>query len=100
MQAASEKGAAELRGKQLPPEQVERRRRTAIDEGLDRNLVLGYDGPRWTAGQIRLLGTMPDDELAAKVGRSANAVRVMRTRLGITIFKDRRRPENGHEQSE
>jgi hypothetical protein len=56
IRAAAEKGAARLRGKQLPPAQVERRRRTAIEKGLGRNLVTGYHGPRWTKPQIRLLG--------------------------------------------
>jgi len=32
---------------------------------------------------LRLLGKYPDDVVAARVGRSVNAVRVMRQRLGI-----------------
>jgi hypothetical protein len=58
IRAAAEKGAAQLRGKPLPPEQVERRRRTAIEKGLGRNLLTGYHGPCWTRRQIRLLGKM------------------------------------------
>jgi hypothetical protein len=34
MRDASEQGAAQVRGKPLPPEQVERRRRAAVELGL------------------------------------------------------------------
>src|SRR5262245_21996805 len=37
MGAASEKGASRQRGKRLPADQVERRRRTAVEQGLARN---------------------------------------------------------------
>ena len=83
IQAASEMGAAEQRGKQLPPEQVERRRRTAREKNLAQYLQPGYHGPRWSDEQLRLLGTEPDEVVAEKVGRTAEAVRVMRSRLGI-----------------
>jgi hypothetical protein len=87
IRCAAEKGAARLRGKSLPPEQVERRRRTAIEKGLGRNLVTGYHGPRWTKRQLRLLGKMSDDQAARRTGRTPNAVRVMRTMLGIPTFR-------------
>jgi hypothetical protein len=83
IQAAAEKGAAQLRGQPLPPEQVERRRRTARELNLGENLRRAARARAWPAGQLRLLGTAPDAELARRIGRSANAVRVMRTRLGI-----------------
>jgi hypothetical protein len=83
MQAAAELGAAELRGKELPPEQVERRRRTALELGLGKNLVKGYHGPRWTRAQLRLLGKLPDEEVARRTGRSRDAVRGKRGALGI-----------------
>jgi hypothetical protein len=41
------------------------------------------DGPRWREEDLRLLGTMPDAEVAAKIGRSASAARQKRERLGI-----------------
>jgi hypothetical protein len=83
------KGAA-LRGKRLPAEQVERRRQMALALNLGRNLPAGYHGPWWTAKELALLGTMPDGELAARIGRTLGAVRVMRTRLGIPTALDRR----------
>jgi hypothetical protein len=38
-----------------------------------------------------MLGTMPDDELAAKIGRTGAAVKVKRTKLRIKTFRDRRK---------
>jgi hypothetical protein len=90
VQVAAERGARTTRGEALPPEQVERRRQTAIEQGLGRNLVLGYHGPRWTEEQLRLLGTAADAEVARRTGRTPNAVRVMRGRLGIPAFAGRR----------
>jgi hypothetical protein len=83
VQAAAELGAAEVRGQALPPGQVECRRRTAAELGLGRNLVPGSHGPLWTAQDITPLGTLPDAEVARRTGRTPNAVRVMRERLGI-----------------
>ena len=48
----------------------------------------------WTPEQLALLGTIPDAELAAQIGRSATPVRVKRTQLGIASACDRRRREN------
>jgi hypothetical protein len=91
MRQASEKGASVVRGQQLSEEQVERRRRTALELNLGRMLRPGYHGPRWSEEQLGLLGTMMDEEVAQATGRSVNAVRVMRTRLGIPTVQDRRR---------
>jgi hypothetical protein len=77
-QDVAEAAAGKLRGKKLPSEQVERRRRTAHELGLGRHLKLGYHGPWWTAEEIALLGTMPDEEVARRTGRTASAVRRQR----------------------
>src|SRR5262249_39346640 len=50
---------------------------------LARYLRTGYHGPRWTLTQLRLLGKYPDEVVAAKTGRTVDAVRCKRTRLGI-----------------
>jgi hypothetical protein len=55
----------------------------------------GYHGPRWSDEQLGLLGTMTDEELAQATGRSVNAVRVMRNRLGTPTARDRRRRRSG-----
>jgi hypothetical protein len=40
------------------------------------------------------LGTLPDAEVAARIGRTETAVRVRWTTLGIRSASDRRRREN------
>jgi hypothetical protein len=81
--SAAKKGAAELRGQELPPEQVERRGQTAIELNLGQHLVAGYHGPLWAPEDVALLGTLADAEVAAKVGRTPEAVRQKREELGI-----------------
>jgi hypothetical protein len=55
----------------------------ALDLNLGRHLIKGWHAPRWTAEQLALLGTIPDEEVAAKTGRSVSAVRRKREKLGI-----------------
>jgi len=83
IQAAAEQGAAAMRERGLTDEECDQRSRRALELDLGRYLQTGYHGPRWTRAQLRLLGKYPDDVVAARVGRSVNAVRVMRQRLGI-----------------
>jgi hypothetical protein len=83
IRAAAEQGGAVTRGAKLPPEQVERRRRTALEMNLGEHLVPGYHGNRWAAEELALLGTAGDEEVAAWIGRTREAVRLMRTRRGI-----------------
>jgi hypothetical protein len=63
----------------------------ALEMNLGRTLLLGYHGPWWTAKDIALLGKLPDDEVARRTARSAEAVRIKRQRLGIPNPADRRR---------
>jgi hypothetical protein len=91
VRAASAKGADRYRGKRLPPEQVERRRQTARELNLGKYLRPGYNlGPWWSPAEVKLLGRLPDDEVAAKVGRTPDAVRCKRGKLGIPNPRDRR----------
>jgi hypothetical protein len=78
--AAAAEGGEAIRDRGLTPEEVERCRRTNRALGLGRNLWPGYHGPRWTPQQLALLGTLPDEEVANRTGRTPNAVRVMRGR--------------------
>jgi hypothetical protein len=80
--AAAEAGAAKTRGVPLPPEQVERRRRTALELGLARHFQPGYHGPWWTRAEVALLGRVPDEEVARRTRRTPNAVRCKREKLG------------------
>jgi hypothetical protein len=81
-----------LKGKRLPPDQVERRRQTALACALRPPPRWGENG--WTPEQVAQLGTMPDAGLAAQIGRTVGAVRQKRTGLGIPSARDLRRPEN------
>jgi hypothetical protein len=93
-QTAAERGR-KLRGRKLPAEQCERRRRTARE--LNLRQYLRPSAPpekRWTAAEVARLGTLPDEQLAEQLGRTAAAVRVQRTRRGIASACDRRRREN------
>lgn len=45
----------------------------------------------WTAEQVALLGTLPDEELAQRIERTRQAVRLKRERLGIGHPVDERR---------
>jgi hypothetical protein len=60
---------------------------TADDLGIPRpgrrKPAPSEDSSRWREEDLRLLGTMPDAEVAAKIGRSASGVRQKRERLGI-----------------
>ena len=71
-----------LRGKRLPLQQVEPRRRTARDLNLGRHLDPGH-GAGWTKAELRLLGKLPNAEVAARTGRGENAVRVKQKKRGI-----------------
>jgi hypothetical protein len=83
--AAGLAGAAAVRGKPMPPDQVEERRRIAIALNLGKNLerYRRPNGRPWTAEELAALGTAPDAELAQRFGRTEAAVRVQRDRLGI-----------------
>jgi hypothetical protein len=65
--------------------------RADLAESLGRARAKRWEGRAWTRQQIALLGTMPDEGLAALTGRSESAVRVKRSKLGIPTYRDRRR---------
>jgi hypothetical protein len=93
--AAVERGAKKTRGKPLPAKVwAEMRRaaaqRTDLAETLERARAKRWEGRDWTPEQVALLGTMPDEALAALTGRPESAVRVKRSKLGIPTYRDRR----------
>jgi hypothetical protein len=83
VRAAAVRGGEAIRARDWTEHERQQRRWRNAEQGLARNLTLGYHGPRWTAGQIALLGTMPDEKVARRIGRTPNAVRQQRARLGI-----------------
>jgi hypothetical protein len=88
------KRAAMLRGRKLPPDQVERQRETALALDLGQYLRAYDPGDRWTAEELAVLGTLPDAEVGARIGRTETAVRTKRSKHGIRSARDRRRREN------
>jgi hypothetical protein len=87
----AELGAA-LKGKRQPAEQVRRRVATKRERGT-LYIPQRWAETGWKPEQLALLGALPDEELAEQLGRTATAVPVKRTRLGIASACDRRRKE-------
>ncbi len=69
------------RGVRLPPDQVERRRRTARELGLRPN-PSHVNGRPWTQEELALLGKLPDKEVVARTGRTLKATQQKRLALG------------------
>jgi hypothetical protein len=88
------KTADSLRGKKLPTEQVEQRRRSALALNLAQYMHRVERPDRWTPEELALVGTLPDAEVAARIGRTESAVRTKRARRGFRSPCDRRRREN------
>jgi hypothetical protein len=78
----------------LPPEQVEQRRRSALALNLAQYMHQVERPDRWTEEELSLLGTLPDADIAARIGRTESAVRTKRSRRGFRSPRDRRRREN------
>jgi hypothetical protein len=90
--AAVETGR-KTRGRKVPPEQVRRRVAPKRERGT-LYIPRRWAETGWTPEQLALLGTRPDEQLAEQLGRTAHAVRLKRTRLGIASASDRRRKES------
>lgn len=90
-QELSEAGAAMIKGKKQPQSVIRRRMQTRKERRAPPPVRWKDSG--WTAAQLALLGTLPDKVLAARIGRSPNAVRIKRTREGIPTIHDRRRKQ-------
>jgi hypothetical protein len=81
--AAAEKGAEAAKARERTDEERERRRQAAVGNNQGQYFRHGYHGPRWTKRQLALLGKAPDEEVARRIGRTAEAVRQRRELLGI-----------------
>jgi hypothetical protein len=83
--AAVEAAASAQRGAAPSAEQVERRRQAYAARNARANVPL-YGGAVWTEGELALLGTAPDAQVAAQLGRTEEGVAGKRRRLGIAPF--------------
>ena len=87
---ASRAGAEAMKAKEWTDEERDARAEMAKRLGL-RPRPSRPGGRPWTAKELRLLGTAPDSVVAERLGRTTDAVRVMRTRCGRPTAEDRRR---------
>ena len=90
IQAAAEMGGA-VRGQPLSEEQIERCRQNAVALNLVQYLDKSREERSWTKDELAKLGTKPDWDIAAEIGRPLEGVRLKRARLGIANPCDRRR---------
>jgi len=77
-----EAGARKVRGQPRPRKAVEQMVATRKARG-DYGVPNRWKDTGWKPEQLALLGTMPDEAVATRFGRTPNAVRIRRTRLGI-----------------
>jgi hypothetical protein len=80
IQAAAEKGGAALRGKDLGPEWAEHCRQRSRKLNMTQHFP---DTRAWTPQETALLGTLPDKDLGAKIGKTRAAVQRKRSKMGI-----------------
>jgi hypothetical protein len=88
-QEVSERAADVIRGTRQSKETIRRRMQTRRERGCPPPVRWTEDG--WKPEEIALLGAMPDEELARRLGRSPTAVSLKRRRLKIPNPQDRRR---------
>jgi hypothetical protein len=93
LHAAAQAEGAAVREREYTEEERAACSCRATEQDLIRFARAGYVPRLWTPEQLRLLGKEPDDVVAGKTGRSAEAVRSQRTRLGIPSARDRRRKQ-------
>jgi hypothetical protein len=88
--ATSRKGAAATHAREWTDSELDARAERAKRLGLRPNPPhLG--GRPWTPKELKLLGTAEDEVIATRIGRTGEAVRCRRMRLGIPTARDRRR---------
>jgi hypothetical protein len=90
MLEACQAGADAIKAKEWTEEEQKAKREAAKTLNLARHLRPRYRGDEWTEAEIKLLGKLPDAEVAARIGRTVEAVRVKRTRAGLPTAKDQR----------
>jgi hypothetical protein len=83
VQATAEAGAEAIKEKEWTEQERQAKREAAHRVNLGRYLQPGWHGPRWTAEQKKLLGKLPDAEVARQIGRTTNAGRIKREKLGL-----------------
>ena len=83
VRCAAEAGSEASRARGLISEVIEKRRERELRHNLRRHLRPGGGRSQWTPPQLQLRIRMPDDEVADRIGRTVEAVRLKRQKLGI-----------------
>ena len=92
--AAAKAGGAAMRERGLTEEEEDERSERSKRLNLARYMRPSVELRKWPETDVALLGTMPDDEVAGRIGKTVEAVRLKRQRLGISNPADRRRREH------
>jgi hypothetical protein len=87
------KGAAAMKGRVWTAEERQKKRATALRLNLAQYGVPGGGRRLWTKEEMALLG-LPDAAIARRIGRTVDAVRQKRQKLGIANPVDRRKKKN------
>jgi len=92
LREAAQFGADVLKEREWTDAERALRKQRAERLDLGRHLREGFRRTRgWKARELRLLGRLPDEEVARRTGRSVEGVRLKRTRCRIATARDRRR---------
>jgi hypothetical protein len=83
VRAAAEKGAVVAKTREFTEAERDAKRRIALNNDLQRHLRAAVHEETWTVEEVALLGQLPDAEVARQTGRTTEAVRVKRVRLGL-----------------
>jgi hypothetical protein len=62
----------------------------AVRQRRERMGIPNPDPVRWSDEEVALIGTATDQEVARRLGRSEQAVRLKRQKLGIPAYGQRR----------
>jgi hypothetical protein len=88
-QEVSARGADATRGRRLSEETIRQRVQTRKKRGCPPPIGRWAE-EGWKPEEVALLGTLPDDDLARRLGRSPGSVSLNRRRLKIPNPQDRR----------
>jgi hypothetical protein len=89
VRAAAVRGAEAVKAKEWTPAERKARSRLAKRQGRKFPPRWTPESGGWTAEQLALLGTDRDSAVAARLGRSPNAVALRRRALGVPAFGGR-----------
>jgi hypothetical protein len=88
---SSQAGAEAIKAKEWSDAERQAKRERAKELDLSRHLRPRFRGDEWTETEMKLLGKLPDAEVARRTGRTVEAARIKRTRMRLPTARDGRR---------